>query len=63
MVANTFLDSLFSNSLCSHAMFERSIDVKEHNPSRTFSNGRVICWNKFAWVLATQKQEELSVNN
>ena len=24
---------------------------------------RVICWNKVAWVLATQKQEELSVNN
>ena len=54
MVPNAFPDSLYINPLCDHAGFKRFTD-RECN--------EVICWNKVAWVLATQKQEELFVNN
>ena len=52
---NAFPDSLFIKSVCAHAVFEKFTEI--------LLKVRVICWNKVAWELATQKQEALSVNN
>ena len=57
------VSSLFISFPSAHAVFERSTDKEWHNPSGTFLTVAVIRWNKVAWMLATQRQEELSVNN
>ena len=59
---NAFPDSLFINLLCAHDVFEKSTDREWHNPMELLLTAGVICWNKVACMLATQKQEELSVN-
>ena len=46
-----------------HIVFERSIDGGWHIVYGTPSDSRSGLLEEFAWVLATQRQEKISVNN
>ena len=50
------------NSLCAH-MFEKSTDEGWNSLSRTSPDGQCGSLEQIAWILATQKQEKLSINN
>ena len=54
--------SLFINHLCAHVVFRRSTGNDTIYPELLLTV-RVIRWNKVTWVLPTQRQEELFVNN
>ena len=56
-VLNAFSDSSLINPACAYAVFE----ISTHNPSRTSSDCRGDPLEQIALVVATPKQEELSV--
>ena len=54
---DAFIGDLFINSLCTHTVFERSTD----KGTSSDSHGGLL--EQVTSVLATQKQEKLSINN
>ena len=58
-----FPGSLFINLLCAHIVFERSPDEGWHNLSATPYDSQDGLLEQAARVLATPKQEEISINN
>ena len=58
-----FSGSLFFNTLYAYVVFERSTDGVCHILSRVSSDFRDESLEQVAWLLATQRQEQISVNN
>ena len=46
MVPKAFSDSLFINLFCADAVFKRSTDREQHNPSRTSSDSQGDLWEQ-----------------
>ena len=61
-LSRVFPASWLINSLCAHVVFKRATDGGWHNLSG-ISDDRCGSLEQVAWVLATQRQEKISVNN